>query len=76
MSLSVSKGNVKGRRLHAFLRRMGDEFVLKLLDLTRLFARRLLFGCVAKNGCLVLMMVDCPDPNLRRRSAGGRNRSL
>ncbi len=44
MSLSVSKGNVKGRRHHAFLRRVDGEFALKPLNLTRPFASRLLFG--------------------------------
>ena len=32
MSLSVSKRNVKGRRLHAFLQWMGGEFTLKPLN--------------------------------------------
>jgi hypothetical protein len=43
MSLSVSKRNVKGRRLHAFLRLDDGEFALKPLNLTRLFARCLPF---------------------------------
>jgi len=55
MPLSVSKGNVKGHRLHAFLRMDGGEFALKPLNLTRPFARRLpfLFN-------LILMPLDQP----------------
>ena len=43
MSLSVSKMNVKGRHLHAFLQWMGGEFTLKPLNLMRPLAPRLPF---------------------------------
>jgi hypothetical protein len=43
MSLSVSKRNVKGRRLYAFLQWMGGEFTLKPLNLTPTLAPRLPF---------------------------------
>jgi hypothetical protein len=40
---SVSKGNVKGRRLRAFLQWMGGEFTHKPLNLMRPLAPRLPF---------------------------------
>jgi hypothetical protein len=43
MFYSVSKGNVKGRGLHAFLQWMGGEFTLKPLNLMRPLAPRLPF---------------------------------
>jgi hypothetical protein len=61
MSLSVSKRNVKGRRLHAFLQWMGGEFTFKPLNLMRPLAPRLpfLFN-------LILTLLD------QQASVGGR----
>jgi len=61
MSLSVSKRNVKGHRLHAFLRLDDGEFTLKPLNLMRPLAPRLpfLFN-------LILTLLDQPA------SVGGR----
>jgi hypothetical protein len=61
MSLSVSKGNVKGARLHAFFRRIGGEFALKLLNLMRPSAR-----CLPFLFNLILTLLDQPE------SVGGR----
>ena len=55
LSLSVSKGEIKGRLLHVFLPQDGGEFALKPLNLMRSFARclRFIFN-------LILMPLDQP----------------